>query len=46
MTTLSTLLDWWPVVGALFLWAVSIERRLAKIQADICWIKKALQPPK
>jgi len=36
------LLDLWPIMLALLMWAISLERRLAKIQADLCWIKEAL----
>lgn len=35
-----------PILLALFVYFVSLERRVAKIQADICWIKKLLTPVK
>jgi len=40
---LKTLFDWWPIIGGLIVWGVSIERRLARIQVDISWIKKKME---
>lgn len=31
-----------PLVAALFIWAVRLEIKIAKIQNDICWLKKEL----
>jgi len=31
-----------PLVAALVVWAVRLEIKIAKIQTDICWIKKEL----
>jgi len=31
-----------PLVGALIIWAIRLEVKIAKIQTDITWLKKEI----
>ena len=35
-----------PLIIALFIWAVRLEIKIAKIQTNICWIKKEQEETK
>lgn len=35
-----------PIIIPLVIYFVHLERTLAKLKTDVCWIKRSIQPPK